>query len=224
MKANVLEKIIREGDVDGLRVQLAARPELANIALPQGKDSPYRVHPIHLICDGVFEKHFREEQALEMTRVLIAAGSDVNGKQSTTTSVDTPLITAASLYCESIAVYLLDQGADPSPRGTHQGTALHWAGWTGSAKVVQRLLEEGVALDDQGDELHATPLLWAINGLLHQNPANHRQQPEAIALLLKAGADPNLKDSSGRQALDILLDNGKSELAALVEANGGRKS
>lgn len=216
----MIGKIIFQGDIAALTDQLAAKPELANRAIRQGENSPHQVHPIHLVCDAVFEKKIEEKTGLEMVRQLVAAGSDVNGRNTETTSLDSPLITAGSLYCDTIAVYLIDQGADPTPRGTHNGTALHWASWTGSVRVVERLLKEEVAINDQGDEFRSTPLLWAINGWLNPNPGNHRDQPKVIALLLEAGANPNLVDGSGRRALDILATEKQSDLVALLKGYG----
>lgn len=213
----MLRETILQGDTAKLKKQLTGSPELANQLITQRSGDPHRVSPIHWACDVVFEKKSEETTALKMVRMLVDAGADINGKIPDNTSNDTPLITASSLYCDTIAIYLLDQGADPKPRGTHQATALHWASWTGSAKVVERLLREEVDLDDQGDEFHSTPLLWAINGWLNPNSRNKRDQPKVMELLLAAGADPNLKNGDGQRAIDILQQRGESELINLVE-------
>ncbi|PHN01767.1 ankyrin repeat domain-containing protein [Flavilitoribacter nigricans] len=212
--------ILLRGDIPALNARLQADPTLADQAVAQGDHPTHRVHPIHLVCDGVFEKKISEKTALEMVRLLAEAGSDLNDQNSGSTTADTPLITAASLYCDDIALYLIDRGVDVSFRGTHRGTALHWAAWTGSAKVVKRLLAEEVAIDDQGDEFRSTPLLWAINGWLHANPANRREQPAVMELLLKAGANPNVIDGSGRKALGILDGKEQSGLVALLRKFG----
>lgn len=212
----MIGKAIFQGDITLLKEQLKVMPELANQAIAQGEKSAYRVHPIHRVCDAVFEKKITETTALEMVRLLVTQGADVNGKKSDTTSMDSPLITASSLYCDTIAIYLIEQGADPSPRGTHGGTALHWASWTGSAEVVARLLEGEVAIDDQGDEFQSTPILWAINGWLNTKKRNHRAYPEVVAQLLEAGADPNAVNGDGKRALELISSSDDPALFALL--------
>ncbi len=213
----MLRNTILQGEIAQLKTQLAAAPELANQLISQQTGGSTRVHPIHWVCDVVFEKKMAESTALEMVKALVAAGTDINGNIPGSTSRDTPLITASSLYCDAIALYLLDQGADPKTRGTHRATVLHWASWTGSAAVVERLLQEDVDLDDQEDEFQSTPLLWAINGWLNPKPQNKRAQPKVMELLLAAGADPKLKDGDGQRAIDILQERGETELVQLLE-------
>lgn len=217
----MIRETILQGDTDLLEQQLTASPDLANQLIIQQTGKAYRVHPIHWICDVVFEKKIPEATALKMVRLLVAAGTDVNGNIPGSTSKDTPLITSVSLYCDTIATYLLDHGADTTPRGTHGGTALHWAAWVGSAIVVERLLREAVILDDQGDEFHSTPILWAVNGWLNPNPRNKRKQPEAVKLLLAAGADPNCKNEAGQRAIDILQEHGEKEMLAILQSSEG---
>jgi ankyrin repeat protein len=215
----MLRKTILQGDIAKLKYQLASAPELTNQLIVQQAGKPYRVHPVHWICDVVFENKVTEEKGLEMVRILLDAGTSTEIIPGAT-SADTPLITASSLYCDSIAIYLIERGADLKPRGTHQATALHWASWTGAERVVERLLREEVAIDDQKDEFRSTPLLWAINGWLNPSPRNKRGQPKVIELLLAAGADPHRKDGDGRRALDILQDRQEAELIALLKEQG----
>lgn len=41
--------------------------------------------------------------------------------------------------------------------------------------------------------------------------ASEKSDPEAVALLIAAGADVNARDSMGRSAMDIILDSGRRD-------------
>ena len=170
----MLARMIAAGDVGPMSAVLYQRKELANELIAFGPKGEHRVPPLHFVCDCVFEGVLKEWMALDVVKLLVEQGADLNGNDKATTK-DTPLIAACSLYCESIALYLIDQGAETARRGTHGGTCLHWAAWTGSDKIVKRLIEKKMPLNDQGDDFKSTPLLWAINGWHHDNPRNHRK-------------------------------------------------
>lgn len=212
----MIKETLIQGNLNDLATQLRDQPELANQTISIGPSGKYRVHPLHFVCDAVFEGDLLETVALELTKVLLEQGATINGQSTGTTTKDSPLIAASSLYCEKIAIYLIGQGADLMHRGTHKGTCLHWAAWTGSDQIVERLLQESISLDDQEDEFQSTPLLWAVNGWLHPKERNHRNQPKVMTLLLETGADLSLVDGNGQSALEILSRENQFELVELL--------
>jgi serine/threonine-protein phosphatase 6 regulatory ankyrin repeat subunit B len=47
---------------------------------------------------------------------------------------------------------------------------------------------------------------------------------EAVDLLLRAGADPDVRDLSGMTALDIAEEHGAHDIAAVLLRHGGKSS
>ena len=75
-----------------------------------------------------------------------------------------------------------------------QSTALHWAAWPSVEDV-------------EGRQMH--------------DPA---ERERLVALLLDAGADPNLVAGNGMTALDIALAGSADRVAALLERNGAKRA
>ncbi|KAL8343422.1 hypothetical protein RB598_004658 [Gaeumannomyces tritici] len=82
-------------------------------------------------------------------------------------------------------------------------TGLHLAARFGAADIVSDLLTRREAGDcDAQDSHRQTPLMWAaILGNL-----------EIAQMLLRAGADPNLKDKDGRTPLSLAAENGFTDV------------
>ena len=76
----------------------------------------------------------------------------------------------------------------------------------GSYEAAEALCAHGAELDTRSD-CHITPLMNAAwNG-----------HPKVCAMLLALGADPSLKNKSGKTALDRARDGNKPECAALLQ-------
>lgn len=209
----MIKSAIENGDIAELKSLLKEQPAQANRGISFGSFNKHKLHPLNFICDRVFENKIDENTALQMVEVFLNEGAAINGNNLTK---DTPLIAASSLYCKEIAVFLIDQGADIHHKGTHGGTALHWASWTGSDKIVQRLLKEKVDLEDADNEFKCTPLLWAIHGMKTNHERNHRNQVGVVEHLLQAGADPNAKFQSGKKATEVLHAEKDEKVIALL--------
>ena len=206
-----MKRLIENGDVAALRERLEQRPAAANTVIHFGSSAEHAVAPIHYVCDCVFEDKLSEEEGLELVETLVEYGAYTRGTYGT--SYDTPLIAAISLLCEDIAAFLLDNGADANARGTHRGTPLHWAAWTGGDHITARLLEEGVDVDDREDEFGATPLIWAVNGA---HNTRLRGQVAVVEQLLAAGANPRTRDTEGNRAVDLVDRDQFPELYELL--------
>ena len=128
---------------------------------------------------------------LDVTRVLLADGADVNALDR---SGLTPLQVAAASNTNSSAIQLLlDAGADINARGKNGLTPLHdAAGMNTNTEIIQPLLNAGASINAQ-DKWGQTPLHLA---------AWHNKNPEIIIELLKFGANAKLKDIGGKTALD----------------------
>jgi ankyrin repeat protein len=129
-----------------------------------------RRNPLHMAC---------EEQHIEVVRLLMAAGADVNAVASTG---ETPLICAAMARhrgktddkTRALLALLLDGGADPNAQSKGGTSALYWCALCSMPRSVELLLRHG-----------ADPQLPQDNG---ETPLDAAKDPEVSALLKAAGA------------------------------------
>ncbi|XP_076942973.1 uncharacterized protein LOC143613028 [Bidens hawaiensis] len=151
--------------------------------------------------------HFaaREGQIEVCKYLLQELKLDVNTKDE---DGETPLIHAARQGHISTAKYLIEHGANPSLSSELGATALHHVAGIGHIELMELLISCGVDVNSQSES--GTPLIWA---------AGHGQQ-EALKLLLKHKADPNIETDDGitpllsavaagsLQCLDLLIQAG----------------
>ena len=146
-----------------------------NAALPN-RDTPLQ--------GAVFNNH---EGAV---RLLLDAGADVN---FTGTSSQPPLHIAIERWCPEIISILLEHGADPNAIDPAGYPPLCTAIKTKATKAVPLLLKSG-ADPNRADKNLRTPLNWAAGipliGLMR--------------MLIKAGGDLYIKNSAGRDALEVM--------------------
>jgi uncharacterized protein len=176
------------GDAEELRRILSADPTQANALVSWGENCRILTHPLHYVSDMLFNGVLPKGKELPLIEALLEAGADVDFHQ--VGKNETPLIGAASLGSEDVAIRLLDAGAQPHLRGEGGETALHWAALFGEHRLAQRLIE-GADLELEDARYHATPLGWAVHSLCElpaDNPANHGHQRAVAALLLAHGA------------------------------------
>ena len=197
-------------DPSGLSRLLAQQPHLTNAPVIEGDHAP---HPIHAICDRVFDGRLSEGQGLAFANALISAGADLDAVHPG--NGDTLVISAISLSCPAIAHRLLDKGANPDPRGVFGATALHWAAIMGLPDLVKRLIDHGVYIFLRDTQYHGTPLGWAVQGRLDPPPGARGGQVACATLLVAAGLQP---EAEWRTSEQIQSD------AALRAALDGRQS
>ncbi|PWA45761.1 ankyrin repeat family protein [Artemisia annua] len=130
--------------------------------------------------------HFAaREGQLEVCKYLLEELKlDVNMKDE---DGETPLIHAARQGHTSTAKYLIEHGANPALSSELGATALHHVAGIGHIELMELLLSVGVDVDVDSQSDSGTPLVWA---------AGHAQQ-EAVKLLLKHKADPNIETDDG---------------------------
>ncbi len=153
-----IRRMIESGDVEGLRRLLDLNPDLANALVGWGEGNGNRTHPLHFVSDMQFEGKLLVPVAVDLVRVLLQAGADV---QYQAENGETALIGAASLLAEEVGLEFLRAGAKVEVRGGLGETALHWAAYTGLERLVEELLRCGADVTSRDTKYGATPLEWA---------------------------------------------------------------
>ena len=201
-------------DYDGLRNALSANPDLANEGIPYDEANTTKAHPLHRLCDAVFAGQCTDEEAIEMARILLEYGAKIDG-DGLIYKKDTPLIAASSLHADKLAVFYIENGANIFHRGTHGGTALHWAAWCGRPFVVARLIKEGAEINKLCIDFESTPLFWAVHGLKEGDKADLQNHLECVRLLIQAGGDKSVPNANGKSIYD-LAEAGDLELKDII--------
>jgi hypothetical protein len=211
--------LIVNNDLDGLREALTANPELANEGVVwkiDGKINPAKAHPLHRICDAVFANKISDIQAIEIAKIFLEHGANIDGFMERG-DLNTPLIAAASLNAEQLGLFYIGQGANifyaPSSDG---GTALHWAAFCGKDQLVEKLIEKSANVNQLDTSYHSTPCGWAIHVLESDETDNLYNQLACIKLLLKAGTDKSLLYPGSLEYLQRTAEN-DPELKTLLE-------
>ena len=194
-------KAIFSGDVGALRTILQKDDLAANksISLP---DNPALAHPLHRICDAVFDEAITEVQGIEMAKLFLEHGSNVNPGISD--GQDSPLTAACSLRCDELALLYIASGANIHHRGCHGGTALHWAAWCGRDRVVRKIVSLQSEINLLCTEFRSTPLFWAVHGFKFGGENNLHNQVECAAILRAHGADPTIPNFEGYKPIQLL--------------------
>ena len=182
-----IKKLIDNIDYEGIQHALSDNPGLANEGIPYDEVNTAKAHPLHRICDGVCSKTYTDEEALEMAKIFLAHGANINGS-ALIEKQDTPLLAASSLGADKVAFFYIEQGAELNHPGCHGGTALHWAAWTGRYKVVKRLIEKGAEINKHCIDFNSTPLSWAAHGLKNGGANEGSNYDECTKILTEAGA------------------------------------
>lgn len=198
-----IKKLIDSLDYAGLRTLLSEKPGLANEGIPFDKKNPALCHPLHRICDGVFSGTYTDDQGVEIAKIFLEHGSNVDGN-GLVIKKDSPLTAAASLNADKVGLLYIDRGADIEHAGGHGGTAVHWAAWTGRDVLVDRLIKAGADIHKRCIDFVSTPLLWAVHGYKFGGGRNRYHQVECVKLLLAAGADRNTANNEGTNITDFL--------------------
>ena len=209
-----IKNLIDKKDYNGLKQALSKNPDLANEGIPYDNVNTTKAHPLHRICDGVFSNTYKDEEAVEMAKIFLEYGSKVNGIELTEKQ-DTPLVAAASLHADQVAILYIANGADINHAGCHGGTALHWAAWCGRDKVVKKIIQEGAEINKRCMDFKATPLFWAVHGLKKGDGNNRDNYLECAKILIESGADKTIPNSEGKTVFD-LLNEGDVDLKKLL--------
>lgn len=189
-----IRDLVLSADLVGIENTLREKPSLANEEIPL-KDNPATAHPLHRICDGVFNKDYSDETGVEIAKLFIRHGADVNVPYKP--GKDSPLTAACSLQADQLALFYIGQGANIHHQGCHGGTALHWAAWCGRDIVLKKLLEMNPNINQLCIDFKSTPLFWALHGYKFGGKGNLHNQVNCARILLEHGADPSIPNFEG---------------------------
>ncbi len=153
-----------------------------------------------------------EARQTEAVRALLAAGADVDLQDD---KLDNPFLYAGAEGLLDILRLVNEAGADPAITNRYGGIALIPASERGHVETVRYLLTESDVDVDHVNRLGWTALLEAI--LLSDGGPDHQA---IVALLLEAGADPDLADKDGVRPLAHARARGQTEIVALLVEAG----
>ncbi len=146
-----------------------------------------------VVAAGKPEAHFVVKRLIELDANLNAQD---NAKR-------TALMHSIFRQSDNATFLLLDAGADIELLDNKGQTAMHWAAISGTPEVILRLIVMNADLDHQ-DIYGETPLMVA-------------DTLEIARLLVKAGANTEIRDKAGRTALDHAKQMHKIEVAEFLE-------
>ena len=221
-------RVIRTGDVDGLRDLLREHPELATARF--GDESNSRTS-LHAVTD--WPGHL--PNGATMVAVLVEAGADVNAR-FVGSHTETPLRWAAS--CDDVDVLdaLLDAGADINADGAviAGGTPLFDARAFGQWKAAFRLVERGA--DVTPSDAATLGLIDIVREFLNTDPSQdevsrllwsacHGGRHDTAILLLDHGAAIDwIPDWERLTPLDAAAREGSTDLVTELRRRGGHTS
>ena len=121
----------------------------------------------------------------------------------------TPVSLAAFFDQTEIAIWLLEQGADPNLHATNASkvNALHAAVAKGNVELCKLLIQKGADVN--------APQMQQVTAL---HSAAHRGNLELVQLLVQNGADVNLKMENGDTALSIAQRDSHKEVAVYLSS------
>ena len=99
------------------------------------------------------------EGNLEAVKQHLANGANLNAKSETNEL--TPLMCAAGMGHEEVAIYLIKKGADVNVKGAKNAVPLHFAAMHGKKKLVELLIAKGADVNAES-EVGMRPLDFAI--------------------------------------------------------------
>lgn len=150
---------------------------------------------------------------VETALALIAAGADVNARDD---MLDSVLLYAGAHGLDDVVRAAVDAGGDFSVTNRFGGIAIIPASERGHVSTVRLLIEAGSPID------HVNDLGWtALHEAIVLGDGGPAQQ-EVVALLLQAGADPELPDREGVRPRELAAQRGHLGIVAIIDEHRER--
>lgn len=143
-----------------------------------------------------------------LVNILVNHGADVNHKNG---SGKDSLMLACFAGHLDVVKYLRKFGASWESRDKGGSTAMHWAADGGHLNVINYMLHDGCKVDVKDNISLWTPLMRvsAVTG-----------NADVASLLVKAGADVNMRDKDGKTPLMVAVLNNHEKLVQLLSEKG----
>ncbi len=152
------------------------------------------------------------EGAPAQAKRLLDQGANIEARNA---QGATPLITASGRGNLTLVTLLLNQHARVETTDRAGNTALHEASFYGQVHCVEALLAAGAQTSTR-NALAFTPLhqavrrFWEISG--ESRADRLARQAKVIDVLLRHGADPDLRDTSGRTPIILAVESNNGSL------------
>jgi ankyrin repeat protein len=154
----------------------------------------------------------------EIVKLFLKLGADPKSRTARGSSVLVEAVTAGDGVMEGdprIVELLLDAGADPNNGGKQDNPPLVAAAERRNLPVLQLLIRRGADANRQSAFSKRPPIIAAVVGYSDVNA-------DFVSELVRAGADPTLKDRDGKTALDyvsVRTEAGARKAASLLKAS-----
>ena len=136
----------------------------------------------------------RESQVnINKVKTLISAGANVDARDA---DGMTALMWASVNGHDDVAELLIRIGANVNLKDNFQWTALMWASGRRYANIVGMLVSNGAELDLQSGDEKKTALMYALE----------HGSGDIAEILIKKGADVNVRDKHGRASTEIAVE------------------
>ncbi len=142
----------------------------------------------------------------KIVELLLRYGANVNAKDN---NGRTPLLYALMKKYTKIAKTLINKGASVDAKDTNGVTALHIASGL-TPEMFRMVIERSADVDAQMSPDGITPLMFAT---LVKNP-------EIVEMLLKHGANTEIKDNNGETALIYAIKQNSEEIIEMLIKSG----
>jgi hypothetical protein len=219
-----LQSIIRAHDLEALDEFVARVPNAVRLRI-----EPVGTTALHEAAGSGWQ---------DGVELLLEHAADINAVSVQTGA--TPLQLAIEYESSSVALWLLEHGADPTVEANPERSTMRIAACANDRPMIQALVDRGMKADifaaiTLQDETLIRKLVIIDASVLSQRLRPHEavtffplhlaatnNLPRIVDLLIYLGADVNAVDEQNRTAIDLALHTGKRAAYERLYSNGCR--